>query len=103
MDEILKVLVMAAGVEAVWQTLKMVWQEGHLQVDRIGALAIGVFACVAAGLDIFALVGVPFSVAYAGQILTGVLVSRGANFVHDFLGGVERLRTGTGSDFSGEA
>lgn len=101
MEEIIKVLVMAAVVEAVWQSLKMMWQQGHLQVDRIGALVVGVIACTAAGLDIFSLLGIPLSVAYLGSVLTGVLASRGANFLHDLLGGVERLRTGR--DFSGEA
>lgn len=88
-------------MEAVWQTAKMVWQEGHLQVDRVGALGVAIFACVAARADLFQLFGVGLDVPYAGAILTGILVSRGANAVHDVLGAIERAKAGP--DYSGEA
>jgi hypothetical protein len=96
MQDFFALLVLAATVEAVWQVLKMTWQEGKIRVDTIGALVLGIFVCVAAGVDFLAMVGVPLQTPYAGAALSGILISRGASFVHDFLAGVERLRTGSG-------
>jgi len=89
-----KLLVVAAVLEALWETCKMFWQEGKISIDRIGAVVIGIFLCVAAGVDFFNTVGVPLAVPYAGMVLSGLLVSRGANFLHDFLGTVEGVKNG---------
>jgi|GEM_PF-818890 len=84
-----KLILVAMVAEALWETSKMFWQNGKLSVDRIGAVIFGVFLCLAAGVDFFELVGLPLTVPFAGLILSGLLVSRGANFIHDFLKLVE--------------
>jgi len=92
--ELFKLLVIAATLEAVWETAKLFWEAGKLNADRIGAALLGVLLCVAAGVDFFALVGVPLAWPLAGMALSGLLVSRGANFVHDLLGAAEGLKGG---------
>ena len=91
--EFVKLLVIAATLEAVWETCKMFWQEGKLSVDRVGSAVLGVFLCIAAGVDFFEMVQIPLSVKYAGMVLSGLLISRGANFIHDFVGTLDGLRT----------
>jgi len=91
-----KLLVVGASLEALWETCKMFWQEGKISADRIGAVTLGVFLCVAAGVDFFGMVGVPLAVPYAGMVLSGLLVSRGANFLHDFLAAMEGLKKNAG-------
>lgn len=90
--EFFKLLVIAATLEAVWETTKLFWEAGKLNIDRIGAAFLGIFLCLAAGVDFFALVGVPLAWPYVGMALSGLLVSRGANFVHDLLGVAENMR-----------
>jgi hypothetical protein len=90
MENILILVVAALIGEAVWETLKMVWQEGKLSIDRVGALVVGLLIAVAGGLDLPAQMGVPLAIPYVGMILTGILISRGANFVHELL---RRLQT----------
>lgn len=87
----IKLLIIAATLEAVWETCKMFWQEGKINIDRIGSALLGVFLCLAAGVDFFTMVEVPLILPWAGMVLSGLLVSRGANFVHDLLGQVEKL------------
>lgn len=87
-----KLLVAAATLEALWETAKMFWQEGKANTDRIGAGILGIFLCVAADIDFFTIVGIPLYVPYAGMVLSGLLVSRGANFVHDILDTIAKLR-----------
>lgn len=82
-------LVTAFLAEAIWETFKMVWQNGKISVDRIGSMAVGLLIAVGAGVDLFAMVGAPLQIPYVGMVLTGFLISRGSNFVHDLLAQVQ--------------
>lgn len=84
-------IILAAIGEAVWETLKMVWQDNKLNVDRIGALVLGEALAFGTGLNLMNLVGIPFKIDVIGIILTGILISRGANFLHDLLATVGNL------------
>lgn len=84
-----QIVIGAALVEAVWETGKMTYQKGKVSADRVGALVVGVGVAVAGGLDACAAVGIPMAVPFLGSVLTGVLISRGANFVHDILGAMQ--------------
>jgi hypothetical protein len=77
------IIIAAVLAEATWETGKMVWVQGRVSVDRVGALIVGLLFAVGAGLDICALLGLAFIHPLIGQVLTGILLSRGANFVHD--------------------
>lgn len=81
--------------EAVWETLKMVWEKGKVNFDRIGALAVGLLLAISTGIDILALVGVNSKIPILGVILTGILISRGANFTHDLLASINNLHQNT--------
>lgn len=78
-----QLITIAILVEAVWENLKMVWKNGKLSVDRVGSLVLGIAICLFAKMDIFSLFNIPLSIAYLGSIFTGIICSRGANFVHD--------------------
>jgi hypothetical protein len=89
-----QIVIGAALVEAVWETGKMTYQKGKVSADRVGALVVGVGVAVAGGLDACAAVGIPMAVPFLGSVLTGVLISRGANFVHDLLGTIQTAYKG---------
>ena len=44
---------------------------------------IGVVMCIAAHVDALSALGVEITVPFIGQAVTGLLVSRGSNFLHD--------------------
>ena len=83
--ELYKVLILALIAESIWETLKMIWNKGKISVDRIGAILVGILLSVLTGMDVMELVGMPMFIPYIGTILTGVLISRGSNFVHDIM------------------
>lgn len=85
MNSLMLIIFSGLVVESVWETLKMVWQEGRLSADRIGALFVGTLVAFAWPVDLFAVVGQKFAWPMVGIVLTGVIISRGANFVHDIL------------------
>lgn len=88
---ILSIVILALIGEAVWETLKMVWQEGKISIDRIGALVIGLLLALGTNLDILHLVGIEMQYKLIGVILTGILISRGANFMHDLIQSVNNM------------
>lgn len=85
MDNIIVIFVVSMITEAVWESLKMTWQNGKVNIDRIGALIIGLVVAIGTRVDILDLVGVSVDIPYLGMILTGILMSRGSNFIHDLL------------------
>ena len=96
-------VLVAALIEAVWEALKPVFgggvnwlQNRGIPVDRIATLIIALVICLGVGsmIDLFALLGLTLGVKYLGSILTAIILARGSNFVHDFLGVLDGLRQG---------
>ena len=83
---VINILTAAFLVEAIWETLKLIWDKGKLCLDCIGSLVIGVLISILAKIDIFELRGLVLSIPFIGYILTGILISRGSNFIHDLYG-----------------
>lgn len=79
----IKIVVIALLCEAVWETLKMIWQSGKFSIEKLGILILGILIALGSGIDLLALVGIPMQVPYLGMILTGILISRGSNYIHD--------------------
>ena len=77
-------------VEALIQTIKPIYEKDKgWNKHSLLALAVGILVCLATGFDLFELLQVPVQVPYLGSVLTGVLASRGSNFVHDIFKFVE--------------
>lgn len=81
--EYAQLVIVAILIEAIWENIKMIWQNGKFSIDKIGALVISVLICILAKIDIFPIVNLSIMVPVIGSIFTGIIVSRGANFVHD--------------------
>jgi hypothetical protein len=92
-----KIIVIACITEALWETIKLFKNPKGLNFDRVGAVILGIVIAAAGRLDIFSFIGFPLSIKYLGYILTGLLISRGSNFVHDILGTVGGVYQGNKS------
>jgi len=77
--------------EALWETSKLIWQHGKFNIDRIGAVIIGILLALFTELDLFKTIGTPLIIPFLGQVLTGLLLSRGANFMHDIIGSMDSV------------
>lgn len=86
-----KIILAALISEAIWETSKLAWQQGKLNIDKIGAMIISILVAILIGLDLFELLGFKGVIPVIGEILTGILISRGANFVHDILGNIDNI------------
>lgn len=54
-------------------------------ITQLIAIAVSVFLCFAAGANLFELVGITFVNPWIGTVLTGILGSRGANYLSDLM------------------
>ena len=77
-------------VESLIQTIKPLYEKDKgWNKHTLLALAVGIVVCVATGFDLFNLLEVPVKIPILGSVLTGILASRGSNFLHDVLKFVE--------------
>lgn len=78
-----QLIIIAILVEAIWENLKMIWDKNKLNINMLGSLLLSMIICVLAQINIFKIVGIELIVPIIGYLLTGIIVSRGANFVND--------------------
>lgn len=78
-----QLVLVAILVEAIWENIKMIYDKQKFNINMIGSLILGIIICVLTQIDIFSIVGLNINVSFVGSILTGIIVSRGANFVND--------------------
>ncbi|MEW5828341.1 MAG: hypothetical protein AB1846_05570 [Chloroflexota bacterium] len=78
-------------VESLIQTFKPLYdKEKGWNKNSLLALAVGIVVSVATGFDLFELLGIEVQFPYVGSVLTGILASRGSNFLHDIFKFVEQ-------------
>ena len=75
----------AIVVEGVISYVKMIIVDHKVNWQTIIAILLGVGVGVAFGLDLFALVGIEARIPHVGSALTGILISRGSNYMYDLL------------------
>lgn len=90
--EYTQIIIIAILIEAIWENLKMVWQNGKINIDKIGALVISIAVCLLVNANVFSFVGLTISINYIANILTGIIVSRGANVVHDLFSKLSNIK-----------
>lgn len=81
MKEITALITVAILIEAIVEILKGAYGNKSMFLS----LVIGVVFALATQLDVLALLGVESVVPYLGQVATGIVISRGSNFVHDLV------------------
>ena len=83
MMDFAQLIVVAILVEAIWENIKMIYDKQKFNISMIGSLILGIIICVVFRIDIFPIVGLNAAIPFIGSIFTGIIVSRGANFVND--------------------
>jgi len=90
----IQLIILALLAEAIWENLKMIWENGKFSVNRLGALILSVIIAVGTKIDLFKLLNLNMFIPVLGSIFTGILISRGANVVHDLLTKIQDLSKG---------
>lgn len=87
----IQLIILALLSEAIWENLKMIWEDGKFNVNRLGALILSIIIAVGTKTDLFELLKLNIFIPVLGSIFTGILISRGANVVHDLLKKIQSL------------
>lgn len=85
MDNIMSVLAISVVVEGLVSYAKMFVVDRKIEWQNVVAVVLGIAFAVAYGIDVFALLGMNSAIPFFGSIMSGVLMSRGANYIFDTL------------------
>lgn len=72
-------------VEGIIAYVKTFFVDGKIQWQMITSLVLGIVVTLAYSLDLLALCGLESNIPFIGQVLTGILLSRGANYIADLI------------------
>lgn len=89
--EILTILIVAILVEALWENIKLIYQDNKINWQQLIILAISIVVSILTKINIFKVLNIEI-VEIAGSLLTGILISRGANVFHDVFKKIEKLK-----------
>lgn len=87
--EYAQLIIIAILIEAIWENIKMIWQNGKFSIDKLGSLILSIVICILTKADIFPIIGISIVIPIIGSVLTGIIVSRGANFLHDLFNKIQ--------------
>lgn len=94
MEQFAKILMMSFVTVSIYDIIKSFYKDNKIDVNSIVTAVLGIILAVASGLDAFALVGIDFKFAIIGQVLTGLVISKGSNYVYDFITKIISLLSG---------
>ena len=102
--QMFSVIVMSILIEAVITYVKTIVVDKNIKWQIIASIMLSIALSLAYGLDIPALVGIVSPIPYVGSLLTGILISRGSNYIFDLLKTITEKKNGAfeifGSDGS---
>nr|DAP62621.1 MAG TPA: holin [Caudoviricetes sp.] len=79
------IILMAIVIEGIISYIRQLFVDRHFQWQIFVAVVIGITIAILYGLDLFALFDMVPSVPYVGMVLTGILMSRGSNYIFDLI------------------
>lgn len=86
MDKFFGIMVMAVIVEGLIAYANMIVSPNKvIKWECVAAIVFGVFIGIAYNLDLLAVFGVISPLPFVGCALTGVLLSRGSNYIADLV------------------
>lgn len=85
MKEIIQVVTVAILVEAITEIIKGVYKANQVQWAYLISIGVGLLFAFVIDFDLLTAVGLPNNYHIVGVCATGLIVSRGANYVNDLM------------------
>ena len=83
--EVSKMLMVCVVLEGIITYINNFFVIGEPHYQMILSLIFGIFIAIAYKIDLLNLVDIKSEIPYVGSVLTGILFSRGSNYIHDVL------------------
>jgi hypothetical protein len=86
MEKFMAIIIMAICLEGIVGYCKMAIVDKAVKWQIVVTGIGGVFVALSYGLDAPAMLGVVGIVPYVGQVITGISIARGSNYIFDWIG-----------------
>lgn len=83
--EISKIITVCMLIESIITYINSFFVAGEPHYQVILSLILGVIIAVSYEMDLLKLLNIESKVPYIGSILTGILFSRGSNYIYDLI------------------
>ncbi|MBQ1769900.1 MAG: hypothetical protein II005_06170 [Turicibacter sp.] len=81
--ELLSIVIVSVIIESAIATFNTLHKSnGALSFKKIGAIVLSICACICAELNLFSILGITMLIPYVGEIITGLVISRGSSAVN---------------------
>ena len=84
-DNVIKIMSLSVIVESLITYFKEFFVYGYFSISMIFSIILGISIAVIYKLDLPECFNLKSTVPYVGNILTGLLISRGSNYIYDVL------------------
>ena len=91
MDKFLALVSMAILVEAI---ISYVQEIKTIKSPLMWSILLGVIVALVYGMDVPNLLGINARIPFVGEVLTGVIMARGSNYLYDLIGRFTNLNEG---------
>ena len=93
MEQFIGIIMLAIVIEGMITYFKTMVVNGALKWQLVGSIVLGALLAVVYNVDLLNIVGFTTSVPYIGNVVTGILLSRGSNYIFDLVGQLTTVRT----------
>ena len=83
--DISKLITICILVESMVTYINSFFVVGEPHYQMVLSLIFGIFISVAYKIDLLKLADIESEIPYIGSILTGILISRGSNYIYDLM------------------
>lgn len=92
MDKFIGIICMAIVLEGIITYFKIIVVDKKIQWQLMLAIGLGILVSIAYQLDFLGILGLVSIVPFLGNVLTGILISRGSNYLFDLIGKVTKIK-----------
>lgn len=92
MESLIQLIVGAFLLESIVETIKLLFEDGQFNKTKAGSVLLSIGFCLLYKFDLLKSLGFDSGIAAVGMVLTGILFSRGSNFIHDILDAVYDIK-----------
>ena len=93
MEQFFGLALMAIVIEGVITYIKEIFVNKNVMWQQVLGIVLGIVVAIGYNADLFALFGLTSTIPLLGCVLTGVLLSRGSNYIFDLVKQLQGYQT----------
>ena len=90
-NKIVEITTFAILAESLITYFKEFFIGGNFSFSMLFSVILGIFIAIAYKIDLLEQVNLKSNISYIGNILTGILISRGRNYIYDILKSITKI------------